>query len=251
MPKAPSYCYWSISTSEYADQMQACVDSARSCGVFKDFHILTNTSLEGCECYDLMDFQAQEGLFPVFYLKLAMSRLNYDYFIWLDADTRFVSVPENPLGPARHSPLHAPLSHQLPEEPGSAPVSNSRKSPDCERMLRHGLPGPVYACETAFWIVHHDAVELVYDLTRDYWQKTRGEASAADFAEAFGFAVQILCADPTNHLLTAWPRLWEQAGHKERLGEASGTGNAAILHFNKGHSLRRPLIKSQGGGATP
>ena len=47
--------------------------------IFKDFYMLTNQSLWGCEYYDLMEFQRQEGLFLVFYLELAMRKLNYDY----------------------------------------------------------------------------------------------------------------------------------------------------------------------------
>ena len=53
------YCYWSIATAAYAERMQTCVDSARACGVFKDFHVLTSRPLRGCECYDLMEFQRQ------------------------------------------------------------------------------------------------------------------------------------------------------------------------------------------------
>ena len=53
--------------------------------------MLTSRPLRGCECYDLMEFQRQGGLFPVFYLELVMRKLNYDYFVWVDADTRFDS----------------------------------------------------------------------------------------------------------------------------------------------------------------
>lgn len=98
------YCYWSVATAAYAERMQACVDSARACGVFKDFHVLTSRPLRGCECYDLMDFQRQGGLFPVFYLELAMRKLNYGYFVLVDADTRFDHAP---LGVVRDGALFA------------------------------------------------------------------------------------------------------------------------------------------------
>lgn len=78
--------------------------------------MLTNRSLWGCEYYDLMEFQRQEGLFLVFYLELAMRKLNCDYFVWRDGDTKFDHVPVGLLEPVRHSPIHAPLLRRWCEE---------------------------------------------------------------------------------------------------------------------------------------
>ena len=46
------YCYWSVCDGAYGAMMEHCVRTARNAGVFKEFHVLTDRPLEGCECYD-------------------------------------------------------------------------------------------------------------------------------------------------------------------------------------------------------
>lgn len=41
------------------------------------------------------------------------SRLPFDYFIWLDADTVFARNPVDILAPLGHSPIHVPLEVNL------------------------------------------------------------------------------------------------------------------------------------------
>ncbi len=89
----PSYCYWSVADGDYGALMERCVRSAREAGVFKEFHVLTDRPLEGCECYDAYQIEKENGLFKLHYLKAGMSRLNFDYFVWIDADTLFARNP--------------------------------------------------------------------------------------------------------------------------------------------------------------
>ncbi len=227
--KSPRYCYWSIATPAYRDYMQACVDSARACGIFKDFHVLTNRPLQGCESYDLMEFQRQEGLFPVFYLQLAMSKLNYDYFVWVDADTRFRRAPVGLLETVRHSPIHAPLLRRLCET-GSGSDETERARCLRLRLRERGVSDALYACGTAFWVVHREAIGTVYEEVQGYWQKTRGAEGGVDFGEAFGFAVQMLCGNPARHVVEAWPGLWREAGN-------GGAGRVGMVHLAEGRRL--------------
>ena len=100
------YCYWSVCDGAYGAMMEYCIRSARQAGVFKEFHVLTDRPLEGCACYDAYQFEKEHGLFKLHYLKVGMSRLNFDYFVWLDADTVFVSNPIDLLSPLGKSPIH-------------------------------------------------------------------------------------------------------------------------------------------------
>src|SRR6266404_3758152 len=77
----PSYCFWSVCTGVYAGMMERCVQTARQVGVFKQFHILTDQPVEGCECYDAFECDKKDGMFKLHYLKVGMSRLNFDYFV--------------------------------------------------------------------------------------------------------------------------------------------------------------------------
>ena len=45
-----------------------------------------------------------------------MRKLNYDYFVWGDGDTKFDHVPVGLLEPVRHSPIYAPLLRRWCEE---------------------------------------------------------------------------------------------------------------------------------------
>ena len=75
MRMKPKYCYWSVCDGIYGAMMEHCVDTARSAGVFKEFHVFTDRPLEGCECYDAYQFEKTSGLFKLHYLKVGMSRL--------------------------------------------------------------------------------------------------------------------------------------------------------------------------------
>src|SRR2546425_9793507 len=108
------YCYWSVCDGAYGAMMENCVRTARNAGVFKEFHVLTDRPLEGCECYDACQFENERGLFKLHYLKVGMIRLNFDYFIWLEADTVFVRNPLDLLAPLGRSPIHVPLELNLP-----------------------------------------------------------------------------------------------------------------------------------------
>lgn len=241
MKSAPRYCYWSISTKGYSSEMQNCVDSARQNGVFKDFHILTNSPLESCKCFDLLEFQYQESLFPIFYLKLAMSRLNYDYFVWVDADTRFTSSPRNILDPLRYSPIHAPLSEPILATGEASHSVHKLDHSHYERMKQHGLINRPLYCHTACWMIHHDAITAAYELTQNYWFKHRYEPSPPKFCEAFGFALQILCGDPRNHLVSTWPHLWNESPRNEEVPsfpQSEATDAPAIYHLATGHRIQ-------------
>src|SRR5713226_289930 len=105
--------------------MEHCVGTARHAGVFKEFHVLCDRPLEGCECYDAYKLEKTHGLFKLHYLKVGMTRLSFDYFIWLDADTVFVRNPVNILDALGKCPLHVPLELNLAdiEAAGEAPAA--------------------------------------------------------------------------------------------------------------------------------
>ncbi len=204
----PRYCYWSVATGEYGALMEHCVRRARAAGVFKEFHALTDRPLEGCACYDACECDKTNGLFKLHYLKVGMSRLNFDYFVWLDADTVFVRNPVDLLGPLGQSPIHVPLEVNLSalnEDGAWKKVSLFRLR---DVLRQEGLVNQVYLCGSAFWIVHHEVIESVYDLALGFWHKAKAAGLLVDVSAALGYAMQILCADPEAHLLEKHADLW-------------------------------------------
>src|SRR5437773_2303121 len=152
------YCYWSVCDGAYADLMKYCVASARKAGVFKEFHVLTHRPIEGCECYDAMDIEKTDQLFKLIYLKAAISKLLFDYFIWIDADSWFVRNPKNVLDCLGKSPIHIPLTTNLSALKEDRCLKTVSTRQYVELMTKAGVFNPIYYSGGSFWIVHHDAI---------------------------------------------------------------------------------------------
>ncbi|MGO8675118.1 MAG: hypothetical protein ACLQVX_04515 [Limisphaerales bacterium] len=202
------YCYWSVCDGAYGALMEHCVSTARQAGVFKEFHVLTDRPLAGCECYDAMQCDKTDGMFKLHYLKVGMSRLAFDYFIWLDADTVFVRNPADVLGPLGRSPIHVPLEVNL----STLSKDSEWRGASCFHLrdlyVRAGVANQVYLSQGAFWIVRRDAIESVYELAFKFWHLAKGEGQTVDVNAALGYAMQMLCANPEAHLITADPSVW-------------------------------------------
>ena len=159
-----NYCFWSVCDGEYGSLMERCVRTARASGVFKEFHVLCDRPLEGCECYDAMQCDKTHGLFKLHYLKVGMSRLSFDYFVWLDADTVFVRNPINLLATMSRSPIHVPLEVIL----STLERGREWKGISCFKLrdlfCENGITNQVYLSQSAFWIVKRDAIDAVYEL---------------------------------------------------------------------------------------
>jgi tetratricopeptide (TPR) repeat protein len=195
--------------------MENCVRTARQAGVFQEFHVLTDRALEGCECYDAMECDKAQGLFKLHYLKVGMSRLPFEYFVWLDADTVFVRNPVNVLGPLGRSPLHVPLELNLSLLKNDTNWKGVSVFALRDLFRREGVINEVHLSQSAFWIVHREAIETVYDLTLKFWHKATEVGLLLDVSAVLSYAMQILCAEPEKHLLVRARDLWasDDAGY--------------------------------------
>ena len=66
----------------------------------------------------------------------------------------------------------------------------------------------VYLGRSAFWIVHHDAIDSVYDLALGFWHKAKEAGALVSVSVALGYAMQILCASPEGHLTRNHADVW-------------------------------------------
>ena len=202
------YCYWSVCDGEYAALMGNCVRTARAAGVFKEFHVLTDRPIDGCECYDAHKCDKGNGLFKLHYLKVGMSRLPFEYFVWVDADTIFVRNPVDILGSLSRSPIHVPLEADLSAVPQDAVRNGTAVGHLCALMRKSGVTNRPYLCQSAFWIVHSAAINTVYDLALGFWHKAKDDGLVLNVSAALGYAMQMLCADPGGHQVTCRTDLW-------------------------------------------
>jgi len=224
--------------------MAECVDSARSAGVFKEFHVFADRPIDGCECYDAQTIEKTGGLFKLVYLKAGMSKLLFDYFVWIDADSRFMRNPNRVLDALGRSPIHAPLIENLSEQKEDRMLDGISSHRYVELMRRAGVLTPVYSCSTAFWIVKREAIDHVCQLANDFLEASRTEGMVLDANAAIGYAMQMLCANPQAHLQESRPDLWAsddrrafqnrseaESFHREGLHRAACV-TPAILHLH-------------------
>jgi hypothetical protein len=137
-----------------------------------------------------------------------MTKLNYDYFVWVDADTVFRRKPLDVLGCLGASPIHAPLESNLAELAEDIPWKGFSLFEARDALMHEGIANDPYSNDAAFWIVHRDAIEHVYDLAVGFYHKNREAGVRLHAATALGYAMQILCGDPSRHLRERNGGLW-------------------------------------------
>jgi hypothetical protein len=164
---------------------------------------MTDRELDDCECYDAMSLDNPDGMNKLVYLKAAISRLSYDYFIWVEPSTRFQREPRDLLKALRRSPLHVPLCRIWPRD-----KPHPKNHPLHRFMIDSGLPSEPYFGTSSFWIIQHQAVDLVSSTAVGFWRKAMDQGLTVDVDAALAFTMQLFCGAPRKHQWTENPALW-------------------------------------------
>ena len=104
-----SFCYWTIGDGEYGRLADRLVQSARAVGVTDDFHVWSDRDIGNCVVHKVGSFLKAHYLFKLRFLKDEVCKLDYDYFVFLDADNFFVRKPDDVLSVMQLSPIHVSL----------------------------------------------------------------------------------------------------------------------------------------------
>lgn len=204
------YCYWSVVDGDYSQMMQSVVDSARQVGVFKDFHVWTDRPINGATCHPAAKFDKSLYLFKLRFLRDEVSRLDYDYFVWLDADSYFVRDPGDLLRLMQGSPVHSSL------ESDACLAENVRQDWwDCSlknyaTLMRFmGVRSrAIFNVNAGFWIVHRDVISRFCELAFDFWDLAN--RAGCEFTEEppLAYATHMLCGNPYLHTLRQTSDVW-------------------------------------------
>jgi hypothetical protein len=206
----PTFCYWSVADGPYAEMFAMTIRSARTVGVREDFHVWTDRGIPGAVTHDSGPYDKHLYLFKFEFLKTAAALLDYDYFVFLDADTYFVRHPGNVLDALHGAPLHVVL------ESDCASQTNTRADwwgcplPRFVSLMHiQGVRSrAIYNTNAGFWIVQREAVEHVVELAMGFWKSCR-EAGYEFTEEApLAYAGQMLCGNPYVHTLASQTDLW-------------------------------------------
>lgn len=205
-----TYCFWSVAEGDYAEMMKAAVRSARQQGVFKDFHLWTDRAIPEAICHEAGQFDKSCYLFELELLARQVSKLRYDYFIWIDADPCFVRRPGNVLRVLRGAPIHASLESDAGSPRALRPDWWGCPLPSYAQLVgaRGVQSNSIFNVNAGFWIVHHDVIDTVCGLASDFWQFARKNGFTFTEAAPLAYATHMLCGNPHLHTLRHFTDLW-------------------------------------------
>ncbi len=204
------YCYWSVVDGVYARMMQSVVNSARQAGVFKDFHVWTDRPINGATCHRTVDFDKTSYLFKLRFLRDEVSRLNYDYFVWLDADTHFVRDPGDLLRLMQGSPVHASLESDACAPGNVRPDWWGCSLKDYATLMRFmGVrSNAIYNVNAGFWIVHREVITRFCELAFEFWELATKAGFEFTEEPPLAYATHMLCGNPHLHTLRRTADVW-------------------------------------------
>ncbi len=81
-----------VADEQHALMMQTRVRSVRAARVREDFHISSDRKIAGAIAHDAGQFDKHLYHFKFDFLQKQAARLNYDYFVWLDASFNLVGT---------------------------------------------------------------------------------------------------------------------------------------------------------------
>lgn len=217
------FCFWTVADGDHAKMAQIMVMSARRIGIDNDFHIWTDRSnIDGAITHDCGEFNKQSYMFKFAFLKEKMSQLNYDYFIFIDADNYFVAHPGD-------------LSHLMVGNKIFCQMENEITSPKVKRKDWWGCPinkykslfgrmglklDTIYNTNAGFWIVDKKYVDQFYNIGVNFFLKSQ-EYEFDKFTEEVSLAFLGHCMQfPEQRTLEKTSWLWasDWNGHwKDRL----------------------------------
>lgn len=211
------FCFWSIGDKDYAYVLQTLVDSFHHVGMKQNFFALSDRKIEGVQTEIIKVINKKRFLFKFDFLQSYMKNLDYDFFIFLDADNYFVRKPnidwESLL---EGDPLHVFFESDCTKVVKrknwwSCPVS------EFVNMMREcGVTSEkVYNVNAGFFIIRRTALDLVCELVQDFWQNAARHGYELTEEAPLAYAMHMLCIQPESHLLSKHYDLWctDWTGH--------------------------------------
>lgn len=88
-------CYWSIAWGQYSYILQSLLKSFQDVGMVEDFHIFSDKELKYAKNHELIPtIQLDQLQFFKFHYLKEIAKLDYDIFVFIDADHFFVRKPD-------------------------------------------------------------------------------------------------------------------------------------------------------------
>jgi hypothetical protein len=206
-------CYWSIGWKDYSFMVQSLINSKIKYGIEGDFIAFTDTELKNCINEKLdpnIPLDLRNYMFKFAYLHKLL-KYDYDYFIFVDADSMFINEPDiSPLIFMEKSPWHCFL-----ESPINSP--NTRRSDwwgvrtnALTQMYRSlgVISEEIRNMNAGYWICKKDFIQQACDLGFKCFNyfKTRGFNITEEIPMAY--ISNYMCADVSFHFHEKYANYW-------------------------------------------
>lgn len=220
-----TFCFWTVADGKHAKMAQIMVRSAREVGLNHDFHIWTDLkNIDGAIVHDCGHFDKKSYMFKFAFLKDRVSQLDYDYFVFMDADNYFVANPGNLEALMVNNKIFCQMENEI-----TSPKVKRKDWWGCpidkykSLFSRMGLKlDKIYNTNAGFWIVDKKHIDQFYNIGVNFFIKCQ-EYGFNNFTEEVSLAFLGHCMqhieqrtfDQTSWLWASdWNGYW-----KERLPE--------------------------------
>lgn len=187
------FCYWSVADNDHSKMMGALIHSARQVGVKEDFHVWSDVLIPGAINHDCGIFSKKNYIFKFKFLLDEVSKLDYEYFVFLDADNFFVRHPGENI-----------YDKLLRDNKWFAQLENECNSKLVKRGDWWGCPikwysvllkyfgvtsKKLYNTNAGFWIVRKDAILEFYQKTMEIFEFVKNELEILTVTEELPLAI--------------------------------------------------------------
>jgi hypothetical protein len=206
-----SFCYWTIGDNDHAILAKSLVASARRVGVTEDFHVWTDiTEVPGASVHEAGIINHNHYMFKFDILREQVKKLDYDYYVFLDADCFFVRVPP-------------PWEQVLRDNKWFVQMENDCTSPFVKRGDWWGCPirfwpqtlhykgvtsKKVYNTNAGMFVVKRDHVDEFCDMAFSFFSYCRNELRLQTVTEEVALAYVGHFVDNTDLNTLACTQRW-------------------------------------------
>lgn len=167
------FCYWSVADGKHGKMMETCIESARSVLVEEDFHVWSDREIKGSITHLCGNYNKHKYLFKLRFLLNEVKKLDYDFFVWLDADNYFTRHPGH--GTFDILLRDSKIFVQLENECTSLKVKRKdwwgmdiRYWPQTLRYM--GVNSKkIWNTNAGLWIVKKEYIEEFYQKAMEFW----------------------------------------------------------------------------------
>lgn len=223
-------CYWSIAWGDYAYMVQALVSSFRQVGFKEDFVVFCDKKIKGATNFEIDKSIELDQLqfFKFEYLKNKMKHMDYDLFVFIDADHFFVRAPTlSPLDLLKdNSPWHSFLESPINTAKTQRPDWWGIKNKDLTNYFRAlgVISREIRNTNGGFWMCKKNFIEEACTLAKvsHIYLKEKGHSVPEEVS--IGYISNYISADNSYRFsekyLEYWGSDWTEA-FKDKLPDGN------------------------------